>query len=577
MTFLRRFRKKSPAPQNLDQALVLQLSKSRIPGLRQLKYVGKFLSSTERKIVLICLLIALIGLGFLGRAFYKNNITTIPGDGGSYVEGVIGSPQYINPLYASLNDADADLEKLIFSSLFTRDKEGRVINDLADNISVSADEKTYTIKLKKALWPNGQNVTADDVVFTFNALTNSDYKSPLRDKFSGVSIDKVDDQTIVFSLSDPYRDFTRLLDFGILSADAWESVSTDAVTLTELNIKPIGSGPYLFKTLVKSKNGTIHSYTLERNNNYYGEKGHLQEITFKFFPSAEEMIAAYNNGQINGLSYVSPDLMSTIIAKNSLDYHQIALPELTSLYFNLTTKRATSDKIVRQALAAAINQTNITNNSVGRAGMASQTLLPSFIPGNDNVFKFDFNKAGSLLDSAGWTKNGDWRVNKDNKPLTISLLATDDMKSTAEEVAKAWQALGIKVEVATHSDEVIQKDVIGNHQFEVLLYSGTIANGDPYPLWRSDSSTNITGWKRKDVDKFLDQARVVDEKTAANLYHNFLIAAADDVPAIPLFWQAYVYPQTKKLKGFNLISLEDPSERFDQATLWYLRTKYKLK
>ncbi len=601
MSFLKRWHLKKSSPKNhLDQTLVLHLSKSRIPGPRQIKYLGKFLSVKERIIVYLCLLVGLGALAFISFTFYKQKVELVPAAGNSYEEGLVGNPQYINPLYASLNDADADLEKLIFSRLFTKDEAGHMIPDLVESFSLSDDKKAYTIKLRPAYWHNGNPVTVDDVIFTFNTLINPDYKSPLKDRYTGVSLTKLDDQTIVFNLQEPYREFPRLLDFGIMPASEWEAITSETITLTELNIKPIGSGPFSFKSLIKSKNGTIRSYTIERNKNYYGTASYLDEITFKFFPTKEEMIAALNNGQISGLTYLDSERASSIITKNSLDYHQVALPELVALFFNLKSKNLINDKKIRQALAAALDQDFLTQKTVGRWGIASQTLLPSFVPGNDNLFKFDPEKTKNLLAETGWQKKtiteqdleqakqepangeiikvgvGEWYF-KDNKALIIYLVAPEKFKNLADNIVASWQELGIKTELSLKTNDDFTKDILNTGQFEALLYSMTINQGDPYSLWQKDSSQNISGWNKPEIAQALEEARLSDEITAADRYHHFLAAAADEVPASPLYWQAYVYPQSKKIKGFNKQTLEDPSERFNQANYWYSKTDHAIK
>lgn len=599
MSFLSRWKKNKPTPTNLDQTLVLHLSKSRIPEPRQIKYLGRFLSPLERILVYVCLSLAIGALIFIGIIFYKKNIILVPGQGGSYTEGLVGNPQYINPLYASLNDADADLEKLIFSRLFTRDTAGRAVPDLAENLSLSPDKKTYTIKLKNATFNDGTPLTADDVLFTFNTIIDPNYKSPLKDNFIGVSAAKIDEQTINFSLKEAYRDFPRLLNFGIMPSSSWDSVSAATATLTELNIKPVGSGPYRFKSLTKSKDGTIRSYIIERNENYYGKLSNLDEITFKFFAGNEEMIAALNNGQINGLSHINQDDKDLIIAKNSLDYHQIALPELTAIFFNLKSKGIISDKKIRQALTSALDQASITQASVGRFGIAAQTLLPSFSPGNDALFTFNQEKANGLLTEAGWQKRviddqaleaakadpkaeaiikagkGEWWF-KDNQPLIINLVSPETLKPVAEEIAKNWNNINIKVELNIKPNESFEKDIISSKQFEIVLYNMTISGGDPYSLWQKDSPTNISNWQNTEIDQALEEARLGDDDLATKNYHNFLVQAAEDIPAAPIFWRAYVYPQSKKIKGFNLQSLEDPSERFLGVTDWHIKVKRKL-
>jgi len=578
MRLLRRWRSQSSASsKNIDQTIVLHLSKSRIPGLRQLKYVGRFLSPFERSVLYLCLLIALGGLIFTGVIFYKNNIVLAPSDGGRYVEGIIGNPQYINPLYASLNDADADLERLLFSRLFTRNSQDEAVGDLVESYEISPDGKIYTLHLKDALWHNGDPVTSDDVISTFALIQNPEYKSPLRPRFSGVSATKLDDRTLSFNLSEAHRNFIRLLDFGIMPLSFWQAVNAQTMPLAELNIKPIGSGPYRFKTLTKSKTGTVRSYTLERNESYYGPKAHLDEISFKFFASSEELIAALNNGQLNGISYVDQASGQSIVAKNSLEYHQAALPDLNAVFFNLKSKNLVADKTIRQALALAIDQNSISEAAAGRWGMPARSLTPPFTAGAKDVFISDKAKAEQLLDAAGWAKSNEQR-SKDGKELTVNLLAPENFKVAAEAVAAAWKSIGVKTQLTIQPAEQIEKDAIANKNFDALLYAVTVTGGDPFLVWRSSSEANLSGWTRTDVDQWLAEARLLnDPAEAAKRYGAFQAVAADDVPAIPLYWRAYVYPQNKKIKGFSMISLEDPAERFATAADWYIKVDRQFK
>lgn len=574
MHIFRRRPKTSPA--NLDQSLVLHLSKSRIPNPRQLKYVGRFLSSTERIILTVCLLIGLGGLIFLGILFYRNNIEAYPGNGGTYTEGIIGSPQYINPLYSSLNDADADLDQLLFSRLFSRDANGQPKNDLADTVTISEDTKTYTITLKQAYWTNGEPVTADDVVFTLGLIQDAENRSPLKNKYAGLTAAATDDRTVSFTLREPAYNFLSELNFGILPQSAWDGVSAQTITLAELNTKPISSGPFKFKSLTKNKNGTIRSYIVERNNGYYGQKPYLDEIIFKFFPSAEEMIGAFNNGQINGLSYLDKDIADLIIAKNSLEYNNPALPELTALFFNLKSKNVIADKSLRQALSLAIDQESIVADNMERWVRASHTLLPANIAGNKDAFMQNTNRANELLDRLGWARNNDGRF-KGDKQLTVSLIVPDSLKEAGERIARAWQTIGVKTELTTHTEEALEKDVIPGRKFDIVLYRITYTDNDPYPLWQTASDVNITGWTNKELDDLLASARTSTAEDAAKKYGRFLDLAADEVPAVPIFWKSYIYAQNKKIRGFSTAVITDPAERLVGAAEWYIKVRHRLK
>ena len=156
---------------DLDKKLVFSLAKSRIPKLKQIKYLKRFLSSREIWIINFCALIVLVSSVFLAARFYKSHLQVVPIFGGEYIEGLIGAPKYINPLYASISDVDNDITNLIFSSLFKRGKNGELINDLAESYEISHDNKIYTFKIKQEVsWHNKSKLTVDDIVFTFNCI-----------------------------------------------------------------------------------------------------------------------------------------------------------------------------------------------------------------------------------------------------------------------------------------------------------------------------------------------------------------------------------------------------------------------
>ncbi len=84
----------------LDKKLIYSLAKSKIPNLRQIKYLKRFLSRKELILINLCLAIIFINLFILGYNFYKNHVKLVPVLGGEYIEGLIGAPEHINPLYA---------------------------------------------------------------------------------------------------------------------------------------------------------------------------------------------------------------------------------------------------------------------------------------------------------------------------------------------------------------------------------------------------------------------------------------------------------------------------------------------
>jgi peptide/nickel transport system substrate-binding protein len=604
----------------LDKKLVFSLAKSRWPSLKQLKYIKKYLDPIERITIGACLVVILFSSIFLGARFYKTHLQTIPADGGDYIEGVIGSIKYINPLYSSVSDLDSDIAELVYSSLFKKNENAELVNDLAVGYEVSQDGKTYTIKIRSdAAWHNASPVTVDDIIFTFEAIKNIKYKSPLRDVFTGVEISRVDNKTIKFSLSEPYAAFLDLLDFGILPQELWQQIEPTAASLAELNLKPIGSGKYKFKSLVKDKSGNIKTYILTRNENYYGAQAHINTISFKLFVNSQEVISALNNNLIDGISYLSEQDKTKVVAQDSLNLYNLNLPKLSVVFFNTKSNPALADKKVRQALAYSIDKNKIISEVMaGNARIIDGPILPNSFAYNNEIKKYDYNTATSsrLLSEAGWkiaeltaaditqaNKDlisedekikkqaeakikmgvGKWLI-KDNNYLVITLTTVDNQEygKTAELIAKFWNDINVKTEIILVPASQIQVDVIKSRNFNALIYGEiTGADPDPYAFWHSSqigqSGLNIADYGNKEVDRLLEDGRLSsDIKVRQEKYKKFQEIITEDEPAIFLYSPNYIYAQSKKIKGFNVKNIVSPSDRFSDVSQWYINTGKKI-
>lgn len=391
----------------MDRKLVYSLSPKKIPNFKQLKYVKKVLGSKEKKVLNVLVVLIIGVLIFLGIRFYKNHLVISPSFGGEYIEGLIGSPKNINPLYNSARDVDSDISRLIYSSLFKRDFSGNLINDLVDNYSVSENGLEYTIKIKENVkWHNGEGLTSDDIIFTFEAIKNPDYGSPLRSTFSGVSVSKIDEYSIKFILTESYSSFLDLLTFDILPQNLWISISPQNAYLHELNIKPIGSGPYKFKSLTKNNLGDLKEFVLVANNDYFEQRPYIDKIILKFYNNYNELIAALNNNQVKGISYLPHSLKTELVSQNSLKFNRLNLPQITSIFLNKKTNSILDSKEIRQILSTLIDKNKICDEIFsGNAGIAHSPILPSSFSYNDSIEKYayDYDGANNSLNEAGWS------------------------------------------------------------------------------------------------------------------------------------------------------------------------------
>lgn len=603
-----------------DQNLVYTLASSKIPNSEQIKQLDKTLSKKERLIIRICLAIVLVNVIYLGVRYYEKHVTYLPVAGGIYREGVVGYPQTINPLYSVNRDVDSDLTRLIYSSLFKYDKQGSLTSDLADKVE-TADNKEFLITIKSGVkWHSGEDLIVDDIIFTFNLIQNAEYRSPLRQNFAGVTIEKVDEDTIKFVLPTAYSFFPNFLTFGIMPQSIWENIAPSSANLNELNLQPIGSGPYRFASLLKDKNGELKEYRLLVNEKYYEAKPYIEEIIFKFYPDSNELVTALNAGDVQGIAHLTIDQKKSLLAQNSLRFSSLSSSQESLIFINTTNNKNLAELEVRKALALAIDRNTIVkDNFFDFYKVLDGPISDSSPLFNNEIEKYDFNSvaANSKLDAAGWqsivvsaadasvaepseeikaiiehassTKeaiDGTWRFKKDKKGnvslLTVVLTAVDsgDSLIVAQRTRDYWNAIGVRTTLNLISASEAN-NVVMSRNFETMFYSELIgSNPDLFFFWHSSQigsrGLNIAAYRNDNVDKLLEEVRISnDTNIKNNNYREVQKIIASESPVIFLYENNYLYVQSKKLKGFATTAINDPSDRFAGISSWYLKTKNK--
>lgn len=568
---------------DFDKKLVFSLSKSRFPTFGQLKYLPKYLGKTERRLLAGLILVCLASLIFIGVNLFLSKMEIVPAYGGEYVEGLVGGPQYVNPVLSLTNDVDMDLSRLIFSGLFKYNEKMELVADLAEKYEISEDKKIYTVYLKdNLLWHDGEKITASDIVFTVLNIQDTLYKSPLYQSFRGVAVEKVDDRTVRFKLNEAYAPFLGMLTFGILPEHLWYNIPAQSANLAEYNIKPVGSGPFQFKSLTKDKNGNIKVYTLERNEKFYGKKPFLDKIIFKFYADFPSLLDAFRNKNIEGIGFLPKEYRDSLQGKKIKEY-LLDLPQYTAIFFDQKNNEALKDLLVRQALAESINKQELVEEIFGQdAGVIDSPILPGYVGYSSEIKKNIFDEAGAkaLLDKAGWKFVDGLVRKKDDKVLKIVLTTVDrpEYLSAAEKIKSSWVALGVEVELKTVSAAELQREVVRPRAYEALMVSTIVGfDPDPFPFWHSsqveDPGLNLAQYANRNADKLIEEARQTDNpEERAKKYIEFQNIMAEDVPAVFLYSPRYTYFVDELIRGIDLSRISVPSDRFAGVPNWYKET-----
>ncbi|KKU89231.1 MAG: Extracellular solute-binding protein family 5 [Candidatus Yanofskybacteria bacterium GW2011_GWA1_48_10] len=517
-------------------------------------------------------------------------LVEVPIRGGTLTEGVVGNPRFINPVLA-ISEADKNLVSLLYSGLVRVTPEGKIENDLAEEVTISDDRRTYTVRLhQNARFHDGTPVTADDVIFTIQKITDPSIKSPKRGNWDGVAVEKIDEKTVSFTLKQAYTPFIYNLTLGILPKHIWKNVSNDEFSFSQFNTLPIGSGPYKVERVERNSGGIPNLYRLAPFENISDKAPFIKNLVFKFYPGETALIEAFSAREVESISGVSPEKTLELQTNNSRIISS-PLPRVFAVFFNQSQSKALLNKEARQALNLTSPRKKIVEEILGGYATAITGPMPagiySWTSMKENSLTPDeeLEIARALLAKAGWRANPETGIlEKKSASGTMSLsfsISTSDapeLQRVASELATRWRELGAKVEVLVFETGDLNQNVIRPRNFDALLFGEVVGrDADLYPFWhssqRTDPGINIALYANSRADKYLDDARSAAEPEAIEKnYKAFAKELETDVPAVFLYTPNFLYVMPEKIKAVNLGSLTVSQDRFLSITDWYIET-----
>jgi peptide/nickel transport system substrate-binding protein len=540
------------------------------------------LPQSLQKNIFLTFIIAFIILVVMGSLIYRSLTKEIATTGGIIKEGIIGQPQYINPVLSFSNDInkpDRVLEYLIYPSLFRLDKNGSLSNELVDSYTVGDNGKEYIFKLKSGInWDDNTPLTIDDIIFTLQTIQNPAYNSPISSALKGVSITRVDDSTLKLNLNSSYSPFLSNLTFGILPKHIWQNLEPSAFLLSEANLKPIGAGKFKYKSIQKKKDGNIASITIEKNPNYFGEKPNIENFTLVFYSKEEEMIQDFKQNNLQAMT----QLKSSLSDSSRYQLNAMNIPQSFGIIFNIKDPLL-SNKEIRQSLSNAINRQPIINDILQNQATLINGPLTQFnqyyVPTD---IAFDIEKAKKTLDDANWKDiDGDGIREKDNKKAEFTILVANGNK--VDEVTKTLQAqireIGIQMNIELVSFADLSANQIRDRSYQALFLGlGLNIYPDPYIYWHSSQITspglNLSQYTNINTDGYLETARTnTDTNVITSSLQQFQQQITSDVPAIFIYSPKYLYYTNPIIKNITVSIGNSSVDRYASISEWSVKTK----
>lgn len=558
-----------------------------LPSFQEIFCVIKNAGQKE-KIVFFAFFIVFLISGIVLLCQINNEISVItPGRGGNITEGILGTPRFINPLLA-ISDADRDMTALIYSGLMRPDTKGGLIPDLAEKYEVSENGLEYTFVLKHDLvWQDEEPITADDIIFTIQQAKDPVLKSPKRASWEGISVEKIDEMTVKFILEKPYTPFLENTTLGILPKHLWEDASSELMTFSELNINPIGSGPFKIDSINKDSSGIIKAYYLVSNKKFAMGQPFIKKLALRFYPSEEKLIEAYQKESIDNISAVSPQTIETI-KRNNGKLEVFYLPRVFGIFFNQNNSEIFTQNEVRQALNLAVDKKKIINEVLKGFGAEIDSPIPPGVFGAKEYGGdiFSAEKARELLSKNGWKLNEETgilekTIKKNTLKLEFSLATSNvpELKQAAELIKSMWENIGARVEIKIFEIGDLNQNVIRPRKYDAILFGEIVGRDpDPFVFWhssqRNDPGLNIALYANINADKLLEKARTIsEEEERKEIYFRFQEEIEKDTPGVFLYSPYFIYLVPESLKGVReMESITTSSERFSQIHKWYIKT-----
>jgi peptide/nickel transport system substrate-binding protein len=533
-------------------------------------------------------LLALIGIFLLtlllGVTAYSVSTELAPDYGGVFREGVAGNPQYINPLLCHIHEVDQDLCRLLFRGLTRLNRNGQIVPDLAEAWSITPDGLTYTFRLREyQFWHDGAPVTLDDVIFTIEMMQSPDTPviPDLAELWRSVDVERVDERSVRFVLNQPFAPFLDYTAVGLLPKHIWQDVPPADLTTSPLNALPVGNGPMKVTEVAANY---IH---LEPNAFHTAEMPYISAIEFHFYSDYPSIYAAYSKGELDGISRILPGDLALARERQDLQLFSALESVYVSLIFNLNSPSVPffQEKAVRQALYYALDREKLIANAIGGQGVVAHSPIPATnwaYTSDLHQYQYDPALANRLLNEAGWLdSNGDGVREKDGRPLSFILLANDDpvRQAIIEQISAYWRAIGVQAVPQPVSFAGLVTDFLAPRRYDAALITWDISGDpDPYPLWHSsqaeEGGQNYAGWKNEQADELMIEARgKIDSEKRKALYGEFQKLFIDEAPALLLYYPAYTYGVSERVKNVQIGALNNPADRFATFSDWYIMAR----
>jgi peptide/nickel transport system substrate-binding protein len=502
--------------------------------------------------------------------------------------GIDEDVESFNPLY-SFKVNEGRISELLFLSLVKHnwDKENSIIESepmLAESIVWTNDSLSIIIKLRdNVFWSDGKPVTANDVVFSFDAYSHPDVRSKFFGSFKNFETDSEDhiiiekafeiisDKELIIHFKVASLPSLYDIDMPIIPAHTYKNINFKDFETADINFNPITNGPYF---LVNWKRNNSIELKLNKSSHLVNDKS-VEKIIFKVIPDYNARITQLKKNEIDFIELVNPDDADRLKNENSITIDKVIGREYDYIgWNNIDSKSLDADKIVpnklfgsskvRKALTHAINRKVILDEYLFNFGMlAISPVTPIFKNSYDfSIPDYSYNPklASKLLEDEGWIDTDhDGILEKENQEFKFDLnIPSGNPRRTyaATVIKNNLKTVGIDVSIKSHElGQFI--DNLYDRKMDAWMAAWYV----PIPIelkvyWYSkleSAPLNFPAYKNSRIDIILqDIESNIPEENKINLLKEFQKIIHEDQPVTFLYWVDNIIAYNNKVKNINI-------------------------
>jgi len=490
-----------------------------------------------------------------------------PGEPDTLILAFPYEPASLNPVFLS-DQLSYTVSGWVSPGLVRLTGDLTVVGDLASSWEMLDGGREIRFHLRPGVkWHDGRDLTAADVVFTYNLITSGRVPTPHCSHFGPVrKVQALDRQTVAVKYREVYSSALESWTMGLLPQMPFPKDDPDAPSLART---PVGTGPYRVTEWVAGQKIVLAAFP-----GYYGGAPQIRRLILKISPDPTTSLLELKSGVIDVMELTpnqyaqlsgSPDLL------RKFRIYRCPSVRYGFLGFNFQDARF-QDRRVRQALSLAIDRKAIIQAVLKGCGSPGTGPYPPgtwYHYGDAPSHEYDPAKAKEILRETGWYEK--------EKPC-LHLVTNFENKENiliAEIIQNNLKKIDIKVNIETLEWLTFRYKIITKKLFDIVLLSRHyIWDPDLYNVWHSSKTRegewNFLSYKNSQVDELLERGRnTVDRPQRQSIYQRIQEIMAQDPPCVFLSNADAIFVAKKNIQGIS----PSPLGIFPNISAWSIDGK----